>query len=518
MATCARAKRLLYLVHRWTGVGACILMALWLLSGMVMLFVGYPRFSSEERLGSLPPLGPSAVRVPVEAALGLSRSAAAVRRITLTSIADQPRYVLQEEQGDFLVVDALTGRRAPTVDSAAALDSARSFIRGKAALYAGQSGDDRWTHSARLDPHRPLFKVQMADADATLLYVSSSTGEVVMDAPRAQRYWNVVGAWLHWLYLLRDGSKDPVWSWLVIALSAVGTVSAVAGALAGVWRWRFAGRYRTGTRTPYREFQMRWHHITGLLFGTVLITWVFSGLMSMNPLGIFDPQGERPNRAAYHQGAPGMRRPGIGANDALALLRGAGFDASEIEWRVLGGTPYLLAHNSSGATRLVMADAQSFVVRERWPDPALRAAGARLMQSAIKSAQTLHDYDNFYYKRGAASMYGASERRLPVLRLDFGDSGATSVYIDPHTGDVALSVDRAQRAGRWLFQLLHSWDAPVLLRFAAAREALLVLLSLGSLAIAVTGTVIGYRRLKSFLFQKIHGRRRTARPNPPTKE
>ena len=37
----ARAKRYLYLIHRWTGIVMCVLMALWFASGMVMLFVGY---------------------------------------------------------------------------------------------------------------------------------------------------------------------------------------------------------------------------------------------------------------------------------------------------------------------------------------------------------------------------------------------------------------------------------------------------------------------------------------------
>ena len=30
MSIAARAKRLTYLIHRWTGVAACVLMALWL--------------------------------------------------------------------------------------------------------------------------------------------------------------------------------------------------------------------------------------------------------------------------------------------------------------------------------------------------------------------------------------------------------------------------------------------------------------------------------------------------------
>ena len=32
----------------------------------------------------------------------------------------------------------------------------------------------------------------------------------------------------------------------------------------------------------------RWHHLTGLGFGLLLIAWIFSGLMSMRPWHLFD--------------------------------------------------------------------------------------------------------------------------------------------------------------------------------------------------------------------------------------
>ncbi|MDL2337123.1 MAG: PepSY domain-containing protein [Pseudomonadota bacterium] len=509
MWTAPHGKRLVYLVHRWTGVGGCILMLLWVLSGGVMLFVGYPKLLPEERLQKLPPLDQPGCCVPVEVAVARSRAPSEVQQIKLTSVADQPRYLVNQANGDYRAVDAVTGRLVPPVDGEAALTSARAFLRGVHAEGEGPIDDDRWTHSGALDAHRPLFKVQMHDAEATLLYVSSTTGEVVMDAPLAQRNWNYAGAWLHWLYMFRDGSRDPVWSWLVIVLSTVCTVSALTGALAGLWRWRFSGHYKSGSKTPYRAFQMHWHHITGLLFGVVLVAWIFSGLMSMNPLGIFDPKDERPNQAAYRQGSPGTVRPTIDTSGALTLLHKAKFAASEIEWRVMGGVPYLLARNSAGTTRLVVADATGFKVIERWADDQLAAAGTRLMKSSLLSAQAVGEYDAYYYQRQATSMYGAAERHLPVLRLDFADSGRTLVYLDPYTGDVALSVDRSQRIERWLFNLLHSWDLPSFLRFAAAREAILIVLSLGSLAIAVTGTVIGYRRLKIFWLQSL--RKATAR-------
>jgi uncharacterized iron-regulated membrane protein len=51
------AKRWTYLVHRWLGIGGCLLMLLWFVSGMVMLFIGYPKLTPGERLAALPVLG-----------------------------------------------------------------------------------------------------------------------------------------------------------------------------------------------------------------------------------------------------------------------------------------------------------------------------------------------------------------------------------------------------------------------------------------------------------------------------
>lgn len=521
MWTVSQARRSVFLVHRWTGVAACVLMALWVVSGVVMLFVGYPKLLPSERLASLAPLPPSGCCVPVEAALRHSPAPQAVQQVTLTTIAGRPSYRLKEGDGSLRVVDAITGVIAPAVDGAAALRSAQVFMAGVAGSVRGQTQDDRWTHSGLLDPHRPLFQVQMDDDAGTLLYVSSATGEVVMDAPRQQRYWNFVGAWLHWVYMFREGSRDPVWSWLVIGLSAVGTLSAVAGAVVGIWRWRFAGHYKSGAKTPYREFQMRWHHVTGLVFGAVMVLWIFSGLMSMNPFGVFSP-AQPPDLKAYRQGGPGIIRPALATAKAIALLRAQGFAVNELEWRVLGGHPYLLAYDAAAASRLVLPDAggpSSAVlvgdvpaeaaspagdhsVHERFDMQALEALARPLLSAPIDSASTLLQPDAYYLRRGAASMYAAAERSLPVLRLQFSDPGRTRVYISPTTGDVALSSDSAQRTGRWLFNLLHSWDMPWMLRHPIARDAALAAFSVGGLALALTGVVLGYRRLRLFVGQK----------------
>src|SRR5690606_40788248 len=87
---------------------------------------------------------------------------------------------------------------------------------------------------------------------------------------------------------------DPAWSWIVIVLSGIGVVGAVTGTVAGLWRWRFGRPYKSGSRSPYRAGYLRWHHLLGLAFAAITCTWIFSGLMSMNPLAVFDAKA-RPN-------------------------------------------------------------------------------------------------------------------------------------------------------------------------------------------------------------------------------
>ncbi|OBV38701.1 PepSY-associated TM helix domain-containing protein [Janthinobacterium psychrotolerans] len=485
-------KRLLYQLHRWTGVAACVLMLLWFISGMVMLFVGYPKLTPWERLAALPPLPlagccqPLAqVAMPVDA-----------REIVLTTVAGRPGWKVRDGGARWRLVDAVTGKLLQPASRDTALASARAFVPGAGAHYLGLLQEDRWTHSRSLDAHRPLHQVQLMDAAQTMLYLSSATGEVVLDAPRDQRLWNFVGAWLHWVYPLRNHSTDPVWNWIIIISSAVATLTALTGTVAGIWRWRFAGRYKSGARTPYRESWMRWHHVTGLLFAGFVFAWIFSGLISMNPFHIFDPQGRRPDLAAWQGGTPAARQLDLAPQLALSLLAAQGFRAVELEWRVLNKQPYLLARDGAARTRLIMRQDGQLVVREQWTQAQLLHAASKLLPGIKASSAWLGSYDSYYYGREPEAMMGAVERRLPVLQLRFDDPQANWVYLDPYTGTVALGVDRRQRVSRWLFSFLHSWDLPPLLRSGPWRESVLILLSLGGLALSATGMVIGWRRLR----------------------
>ncbi len=501
MSLRSTAKRWTYLVHRWLGIGGCLLMLLWFVSGMVMLFIGYPKLTPGERMAALPALGDA------RGWQGLSILPAAVQvepeSVALTTLRGEPAYVVRSGS-NVGAWSAVTGQALLPVSAQRAEASAAQFAGGQAFVGATRVEEDRWTHSRALDVHRPLYRVEVGGAQPGDLYVSSRTGEVVLDAPHVQQRWNYVGAWLHWLYFLRMQSVDPVWTWVVIALSALCTLVAVSGIVVGVWRWRFRGHYRSGAKTPYVEPWMRWHHLLGLMASAFVFTWIFSGLMSMNPLGVFSSTGEAIDVEHYRGGAVAVDGALGDPAKLLAVAEAARFQPVEIQWRRIGGELFAVLLDGRGDTRIVSGGNGHLHVARWLPTAWLQQRARALSAAPMQGFVVQHAADAYFYPRAPEAMNGAAVRRFPVAVVDFGDAEATRVYLDLATGDPLLAMGHRERVGRWLFYFLHSWDLPAMLRQEGARLAVLLLLSAAGTALCATATVIGYRRLR----MKLRRRRR----------
>ncbi|MGE6334877.1 PepSY domain-containing protein [Stenotrophomonas sp. NPDC077659] len=493
MSLRSTAKRWTYLLHRWLGIGGCLLMLLWFVSGMVMLFIGYPKLTPGERLGALPvldgarvlqglPVLPEAVQAEPES-------------VALTTLRGEPAYVVRSG-ANIGAWSAVTGYALLPVSAQRAELSAAAFAGGPAFPGAVRVDEDRWTHSRGLDAHRPLYKVEVGGRQPGSLYVSSRTGEVVLDAPYHQQRWNYVGAWLHWLYFLRMQSVDPVWTWVVIVLSGLCTLAAISGIVVGVWRWRFRGRYRSGAKTPYVEPWMRWHHLVGLMASAFVFTWIFSGLMSMNPLQVFTTSAGAVDAARY-RGATVSLASAVA--QPQALLRAAAeqdFTPVEIQWRRIGGELFAVLLDGQGDTRIVsLMDGRLYLARQL-PVAGLQQRAQAMSTAPLRTFAVVHAPDAFFYPRAPEAMNGAAVRRFPVAVVDFSDAHATRVYIDLATGDPLLTLGHRERVGRWLFYFLHSWDLPGMLRQENTRLAVLLLLSVAGAGLCTTAVVIGTRRLQ----------------------
>ncbi|MCQ4255367.1 PepSY domain-containing protein [Stutzerimonas stutzeri] len=495
-------KRYLYLAHRWLGIGLGLFVLLWIISGVVMLFVGYPKLTPEEHLSRLQPLSADCCIAP-GAALAASADPRTPLSLRLTGAGGSPRYLLDYGDGPLLAVDARSGRRIEHIGAAEALASAGQFAGAEVHLL-DQVEEDAWTRNHALARERPLYRVQADDADGRLLYVSSQTGLVVRDATAHELAWNLLGAWLHWLYPLREVMPKALWSVALVYGALLAAVLVLLGMLIGLLRWRFAGRYRSGSRSPYPAGAGRVHHVGGLLAGIVLLVWLVSGMLSMEPWGLFEKRSTI--EAAALRSTP-LNAEAVKTDlvSALARFREADIEPAELQWHMLRDQPYMFGIDAGGETRILPAasagPAQAHLeravlerqVREAWPEQSLHF-------------DWLEHEDFHYYARSEPSLYSHLPRRLPMLRVRFDDPAATWLHIDPYSGTVIEQLDQRRRAVRWMFKLLHSWDWLPLLQRPLLRDGLLLAFSAGMLAIAVSGVLLGWRRLR------VRPRRARARP------
>ena len=115
---------------------------------------------------------------------------------------------------------------------------------------------------------------------------------------------------VHWIYFTKLRRSPEIWTQVVIWTSLLGTFLTVTGLWYGVTQIRLHGSARW---TPYRGLRF-WHHLAGLVFGIFTLTWVASGLLSMNPWGLLVGHG-----AGLE--ASRLRNFDLTSDDALAVAR-----------------------------------------------------------------------------------------------------------------------------------------------------------------------------------------------------
>jgi len=70
--------RLLYFGHRWLGLAICLLLAMWCLSGVVMMYVGFPQLTRDEYYAGLEPLAAERINIGPQQPLAMAGAGAEV--------------------------------------------------------------------------------------------------------------------------------------------------------------------------------------------------------------------------------------------------------------------------------------------------------------------------------------------------------------------------------------------------------------------------------------------------------
>ncbi|MBB4369297.1 hypothetical protein GGD63_002085 [Bradyrhizobium sp. cir1] len=462
------------LSHRWLGIAFCLLFAMWFASGIVMHFVPFPSLTEAERVAGLAPVDWGEVRISVADAVAAS-GIAHVRRVRLIQRDDGLVYVVSGPSR-LRAVHATDGQdgsvRSP--ETALAIARAHARQRGLDAAHAAvvaHADYDQWSVPNGFDRHRPLFRVALGDVAGTEVYISSRTGEVVLDTTRGERGWNLVGSVLHWIYPTVLRSDWALWDGVVWTLSLVALFVAVLGAVLGIVRVKLQGRR---VATPYRGWHAL-HHIIGLVATAFLLTWIFSGWLSMDHGRLFSRGQPTSAEASVINASPDWTTAPSPDRKPLSP------SAREVEWFAFDGNVYRRERTG--------LDKQVVLRPDGGESPVLNAQAIASMMARLATgcgAPSVLAGDDDYPAQ--SNVPGA-----PVYRSRCGDLWFD---IDSADGSVLQRLDASRRAYRWVYGALHTLDFPILMAHPRLRDVLVVGLCALGLVFSITGIVIGWRRLR----------------------
>ncbi|MCA1525366.1 PepSY domain-containing protein [Bradyrhizobium yuanmingense] len=469
------------LLHRWLGIAFCLLFAMWFATGIVMHFVPFPSLAEAERIAGLAPLDRGARTIPVANAVAASGIADATR-VRLIQRSDGPVYVVSGPAGS-RAVRASGGGDASVTSAEIALTIVQAYSRQRGldaprAAIAARSDYDQWSVPNGFDRHRPLFRAALGDAPGTEVYVSSLTGEVVLDTTRSERAWNWAGSVLHWIYPTILRSNWALWDRVVWVLSLLALIAALLGAVLGIVRVKIRGRQLS---SPYRGWHAL-HHIIGLVATVFVLSWIFSGWLSMDHGRLFSRGQLIPTEAGVMNAVPDWRDAAKLDHPPLSP------SAREVEWFAFGGQVYRRDRIALGHQTLIRAgdaprDGQAaYLDRQEIGNLTVRLGTGCAAPFLLAGSD---DYP------AQSAMPGA-----PVYRTTCGDLWFD---VDAADGRVLQRLDPSRRAYRWLYSALHTLDFPILLAHARLRDALIVGLCTLGLMFSITGVVIGWRRLRASL-------------------
>jgi len=471
----------LVVLHRYLGIAVGILMLIWFASGIVMMYVGFPRFTEPERTRALSPIPWQAC---CRIADGLIPDDRQVFRVQIENLMGAPVLRLRPPPWPDTAIDLAQSSGIKGFDIAAAraiaIEAAARMV-GPANIAAADTIDeDQWT-VGRYRGDRPLHHFSFDDPERSSIYVSSTSGKIVLRTTATQRFWNWLGAIPHWLYLTALRRDGPLWSETVIWASMLGAFLTVLGLYLGIAQFR---RGKDGKLSPYRGL-FYWHHLAGLVFGIFTLTFVASGLVSMNPWGFLEGRGGG-GETGRLEGPPSRWDE---VRTSIAAIQARSVIAVSLTTAPLDGKLHWIATAPDGTlSRLdVLGNAAPL------PEPELAKAAGRIVGTSGVLAQGLLGEEDAYY-------FNHHDRvAFPVYRIIANDTENTRYYLDPTSGALLRRADTEARWHRWLFAGLHRMDFAAWLRVRPAWDLIVITLMLGGIAASATGVYLALRRVRSDL-------------------
>ena len=497
--------KLMYSIHRILGTLLCILFLMWFLSAFVMMYHRFPRVSAKEKMQKLEMLSQNGDSLPdISSVTARLPHGVKVRSTMLNLNAGHPEFSFSTTKGTFhFLADSAISR--PPLDSEHLHRTAALWCSSPITRIDTLHSLDQWIPFAELKKEMPIYKIYFADEAGTQLYLSSQNGEALQFSYRSERFWAWLGAIPHWVYFTWLRQDTVLWTKTVIWLSALGCLMVIAGIWVTVDVWRKTHRNRHSKFSPYRKRWYHWHYVSGILFGIFVLTFTFSGMMSLAdiPEWIHKPALKKgsPTRILHARGPRPENYP-LDYRRVIAAYP----QALQIEWRNFREHPYYIVKDRKNEYYIDAADSlprplqlseeeilkgvESIYTSQR--DSSQHIPGIRI--------SLLEHFETYY--RDMSNMY-RGRPQLPVWKIVVDDPDRSVYYIHPETGSIR-HTDTSSRWKYWSYTALHRMRLPGLNSNATLRKTVLWVLLLGGTAVCITGVALSV----NYIRRKCHKRQK----------
>ncbi len=468
--------------HRILGTLLSILFLVWFLSGLVMIYHTFPRADREDKRAKMDFL--SAEKLPSLQTIGNRLpEGELIKNITLNSYLGQTVFHIRTDKGSY-DLPADTAETLPAIDWERIQKVASLWCSAPVGRVDSLYKLDQWIPFGRLKEEFPIYKFHFADPERHELYISSKSGEVLQYTDKESRFWAWLGAIPHWVYFTSLRQDAELWIKVVVWLSGIGCAMCIAGIYLGIRDFRLARKRKL--TSPYKKFWYKWHHLIGLLFGLFVLTFCFSGMMSLARVqdwGLRAKLDINPVMELRKMTPSPLDYP----LDYREVVKAYPGQIRQMEWSGFGDIPYYIVQADNSEITINANSERSVAPLNLTPED-IRSVLSKIHEAGdIKNIELLTAYDTYYISR---------KRRLdlPVWKVSVQDVDNSCYYINPSNGQCRY-INTPSRWNHWMYPALHSLNIKVLVDHPVLWNIVMWGTMLGGTFVSLSGVWLGVRYL-----------------------
>ncbi|WP_329905205.1 PepSY-associated TM helix domain-containing protein [Porphyromonas pogonae] len=483
--------------HRILGAILSILFVAWFISGLVLIYHHFPRYSHQEQMQQLQSI--NGTNLPQIDSLGqliktMGGDSLKTERLRIQGSeigGASPLIVISPAKGNDIKMDLRGSKPEPIVVNYSYLEQVAARWNSKVIAVDTLNKLDQWTPFGNLKDDLPFYRIRLSGDEDRRVYISSHTGKILQESTYKERVWAWLGAIPHWVYFTFLRQHREAWIWTIIILGALGTLMTITGFYLGIEIYYKNRKRAKASRlySPFRKKRYQWHHFFGTVGGILIILWVFTGMMSVihfsdNKSKEFKTEklsGNTLSLDSYH-------------TDLNALLKMIP-DVKSINFTGLGDVPVIE----------VMTPQQDYYFDGNSSIPnRLNLSSEIILQEAQKVFGSKYKYDyRVMDKYDAYYISHSGKLSLPVVRVSVNTPDKHTLYVNPETAQCRI-IDNAAREDAWRFRKFHSLNFSFLANHPVIWTIVMWLFMIIGLVASATGLWLSIDYIKRLVRRRCH--------------